>query len=152
MSGSVMKEYSPREMKKMRKLYLDLDERGYFHSLENGRSQFTQGCVFDDLNTAAQFLMHRGGENTAAWKQDSAALKEEEIVEEAAVAAAEETNEIKETKPAKKQNAKKKPAKKTPAKRRTASKKTAPKTKPGKTEKRVFRAKKEKPAAAAQGE
>ena len=33
LSGSIMKEYSPREMKKMRKLYLDLDERGYFHSL-----------------------------------------------------------------------------------------------------------------------
>ena len=83
MPGSIMKEYSQREMKKMRKLYLDLDERGYFHSMENGRIQFTQGYLFEDLNTAAQFLMHRGGDNTAAWKQQdgSSALEAEKKAE-----------------------------------------------------------------------
>lgn len=147
LSGSIMKEYSPREMKKMRKLYLDLDERGYFHSLENGRVQFTQGCVFEDLNTAAQFLMHRGGENENAWKQDGATLSR---VQE-------------EEKPAEKKEEKKSPKKKTAAKkqvkkpaRKASPKKKQPvkpeeKTEKGKTEKRVFRAKK-KPAAATESE
>lgn len=144
MSGSVMKEYSPREMKKMRKLYLDLDERGYFHSMENGRVQFTQGCVFEDLNTAAQFLMHRGGDNQAAWKQDTATIRTD------AVKKAEPVNEPKKARAAKpvkkKQGAKKAKQKKAPAK--TEEKKPAEKTK---TEKRVFRSKK-KPAAPAESE
>ena len=69
LAGSVMKEYGPNEMKTMRSLYLDLDDRGIFHTIDGGRIQFAQSCHFSDLNTAAQFLMHRGGDNTSAWKK-----------------------------------------------------------------------------------
>ncbi len=146
--GSIMKSYGPKEMKKMRKMYLDLDERGYFHSLENGRVQFNQAYRFEDLNTAAQFLMHRGGENENAWKQEGSA-------EETENTAVSETPA--ETKPEEKAPAKKKPARKTAAKKKSAKpakKKTLnapaeaaskqPQVK--KTEKRVFRSKNKKPA------
>ena len=76
LAGSVMKEYGAREMKTMRSLYLDLDDRGIFHTIDGGRIQFTQSWHFKDLNTAAQFLMHRGGDNREAWKKETASVKE----------------------------------------------------------------------------
>ena len=70
LAGSTMKEYGNREMKKMKDLYRQMDEQGYFHEIEGGRVQFTQSRHFDSLNTAAQFLMHRGGENLSRWKKE----------------------------------------------------------------------------------
>ena len=122
LAGSVMKEYGPQEMKNMRKLYLDLDARGYFHSMENGRVQFTQGYRFDDLNTAAQFLMHRGGDNFNAWKHEDGSF----------------ASEKKESEPQKK----KAPARKN--RRRTAQ------ASRGKTETRKFSAKKAADSSAAE--
>ena len=157
--GSIMKEYGPKEMKKMRKLYLDLDERGYFHSLENGRVQFNQALKFDDLNTAAQFLMHRGGENADAWKQEGSVSENTETAEEnKAETPAVKPEETKRRSTAKKQSARTAKKKSAPAKKK-AAKKPAPEKPEGekkpavkKTEKRVFRAKNKKPAQPEEGE
>lgn len=70
LSGSTMKAYGSREMKKMRVLFQEMDEKGVFHEIDQGRIQFTQSYHFDSLNSAAQFLMHRGGENSSAWKKE----------------------------------------------------------------------------------
>ena len=78
--GSEMKAYGPREMKKNRTVFLDLSERGILHENDTGRIQFAQSWHFSSLNEAAQFLMHRGGENTAAWKAE--AVPAEEVPEE----------------------------------------------------------------------
>ena len=70
-----MKAYGPKEMKKMRTLFLDLQAKGVLHENDNGKIQFAQSWTFASLNEAAQFLMHRGGENAQAWQVD---LKAEE--------------------------------------------------------------------------
>ncbi|MCR5794002.1 MAG: DUF262 domain-containing HNH endonuclease family protein [Solobacterium sp.] len=67
LSGTTMKAYSHSEMKTMRQLYLDLCKRDILTEDENGRAQFERSRHFKSLNEAAQFLMHRGGDNSAAW-------------------------------------------------------------------------------------
>lgn len=67
LSGSVMKAYGRNEMKKMRTMYNDFAARGILHEEADGQARFDAGAFFGSLNEAAQFLMHRGGENTAAW-------------------------------------------------------------------------------------
>lgn len=71
LSGSTMKAYGKSEMKSNRELWKTLDEAGYFHEIDNGKIQFTQSYHFKDLNSAAQFLMHRGGDNTDLWKKET---------------------------------------------------------------------------------
>ena len=73
--GSTMKAYGPKEMKKMRTLFLDLQVKGVLHENDNGKIQFAQSWVFSSLNEAAQFLMHRGGENAQAWQVDLKAVE-----------------------------------------------------------------------------
>ena len=73
--GSTMKAYGPKEMKKMRTLFLDLQAKGVLHENDNGKIQFAQSWVFSSLNEAAQFLMHRGGENAQAWQVDLRAVE-----------------------------------------------------------------------------
>ena len=51
------------------------DEYAALYENDNGKIQFAQSWTFSSLNEAAQFLMHRGGENTQAWQVD---LKAEE--------------------------------------------------------------------------
>lgn len=67
LSGTTLKAYGANEMKKMRSLYNDLAARGILHEEADGQARFDSGAFFSSLNEAAQFLMHRGGENTAAW-------------------------------------------------------------------------------------
>ena len=67
LSGTTMKAYSRSEMKSMRQLYLDLCKRDILAEDENGRAQFERSRHFKSLNEAAQFLMHRGGDNASAW-------------------------------------------------------------------------------------
>lgn len=67
LSGTTLKAYGANEMKKMRSLYNDFAARGILHEEADGQARFDAGAFFSSLNEAAQFLMHRGGENTAAW-------------------------------------------------------------------------------------
>ncbi|MCR5228820.1 MAG: DUF262 domain-containing protein [Solobacterium sp.] len=70
-AGTTMKPYGPQEMKSMRSLYRDMSEKGIISEDENGKIQFEQNYRFSDLNTAAQFLLHRGGDNTQAWTREN---------------------------------------------------------------------------------
>ncbi len=71
LSGSTMKAYGPQEMKTMRTLFADLMNAGVLSEGEDGRVQFERNYRFHDLNTAAQFLMHRGGDNTGVWTREN---------------------------------------------------------------------------------
>ena len=55
----------------MRTLYRDMSEKGILFEDENGIVQFDKNFRFSDLNTAAQFLLHRGGDNTQAWTREN---------------------------------------------------------------------------------
>ncbi len=68
--GTTMKIYGTREMRTMKELFNELNDRGVLNIDDNQRVQFAQSWHFKNLNSAAQFLMHRGGENTAAWKNE----------------------------------------------------------------------------------
>jgi hypothetical protein len=61
-------------MKSMRTLYRDMTEKGVLFEDENGQVQFDKNFRFSDLNTAAQFLLHRGGDNTAAWTRENGSV------------------------------------------------------------------------------
>ena len=71
LSGTTMKAYGPQEMKSMKSLFTSLMSSGVLSEAEDGRIQFDRNYQFRDLNTAAQFLMHRGGDNTAAWTREN---------------------------------------------------------------------------------
>ena len=71
LAGSTMKPYGSKEMKTMRTLYRDMSEKGILFEDENGIVQFDKNFRFSDLNTAAQFLLHRGGDNTQAWTREN---------------------------------------------------------------------------------
>ncbi|MCR5448966.1 MAG: DUF262 domain-containing protein [Solobacterium sp.] len=71
LSGTTMKAYGPQEMKSMKSLFTSLMSSGVLSEAEDGRIQFDRNYSFRDLNTAAQFLMHRGGDNTAAWTREN---------------------------------------------------------------------------------
>lgn len=71
LSGSSMKSYGPQEMKTMRSLCKDLIASGVLNEEENGQIQFNRNYRFHDLNTAAQFLLHRGGDNLSAWTREN---------------------------------------------------------------------------------
>ena len=71
LAGSTMKSYRSNEMKSMRSLYRDMTEKGILFEDENGTVQFDKNFRFSDLNTAAQFLLHRGGDNTSAWTREN---------------------------------------------------------------------------------
>ena len=105
--GSEMKAYGPREMKSNRTVFMDLSQRGILHENDTGRIQFAQSWHFRSLNDAAQFLMHRGGENTQAWKLETVA---EEAPEKQA-------DEVQETPAEEKKEQTKKPARKKNVKR-----------------------------------
>lgn len=70
LAGSTMQAYRANEMKTMRTLYHDMTEKGVLFEDENGMVQFDKNLRFSDLNTAAQFLLHRGGDNTGAWTRE----------------------------------------------------------------------------------
>ena len=70
LSGSTMKAYRPQEMKSMQDLYHKMMALGVLVEDEEGRVQFEKNYRFHDLNTAAQFLLHRGGENAEAWTKE----------------------------------------------------------------------------------
>jgi hypothetical protein len=70
MAGSTMKAYRQNDMKSMRTLYRDMVERGVLFEDLNGQVSFDKNFRFSDLNTAAQFLMHRGGDNTGSWTRE----------------------------------------------------------------------------------
>ncbi len=71
MAGSTMRAYRTNEMKSMHSLYRDMTEKGVLYEDENGQVQFDKNFRFSDLNIAAQFLMHRGGDNTQAWTREN---------------------------------------------------------------------------------
>ena len=71
LAGTTMKAYGPQEMKSMRSLFRDMTEKGILGETETGRIQFEKNYRFHDLNTAAQFLLHRGGDNTAMWTREN---------------------------------------------------------------------------------
>lgn len=70
LAGSTMKAYGPKEMKMMRELYRNMMDLGVISETVEGRIQFEKNYRFHDLNTAAQFLLHRGGDNTNAWTRE----------------------------------------------------------------------------------
>ncbi len=138
--GTTMKAYHNREMKKNRQLYDDMYARDILSEDENGLIHFEQSFIFSGLNEAAQFLMHRGGENAQAWSYEDGSK-----IAEAAPAKEPEKKEPESKEPEKKEapaqtkkkksgrkaEAAKKPAgKKEPAKKKTAKKKTARKAEP----------------------
>ena len=71
LAGSTMRAYGPNEMKSMQSIYRDMTMNGVLYEDENGQVQFDKNFRFSDLNTAAQFLMHRGGDNTQAWTREN---------------------------------------------------------------------------------
>ena len=77
LSGSSMRPYGQKEMRSMQGIYRSLMEKGVIYEDENGTVQFARSWRFTDRNRAAQFLMHRGGDNTDAWTyEDGSPLKE----------------------------------------------------------------------------
>ncbi len=106
LAGSTMKPYGPREMKTMRQQFQSMYDRGILTDDENGKIQFEQNCRFADLNAAASFLMHRGGENASSWVlEDGSEFHPEQVEEKKAPA------QKKRPRPAKqKKNAAQKPA------------------------------------------
>lgn len=77
LSGSSMRPYGQKEMRSMQGMYRSLMEKGVIYEDENGTVQFSRNWRFSDRNQAAQFLMHRGGDNTDAWTyEDGSPLKE----------------------------------------------------------------------------
>ncbi len=94
LSGSTMKPYGKNEMRAMQAMYRTMMERSVLYEDENAHVQFARNYRFRDLNTAAQFLMHRGGNNAEAWTHENGTpLKEETTVvkQERAVSRKEET-------------------------------------------------------------
>ena len=71
LAGTKMKSYRPKEMKSMQQLYSDMLAMRILSEDEGGRIQFDKNYVFSDLNTAAQFLLHRGGDNLSAWTREN---------------------------------------------------------------------------------
>ena len=71
LTGSTMRAYRPNEMKSMRIRYQDMSEKGILFEDENGQATFDKNFRFSDLNTAAQFLLHRGGDNTSFWTREN---------------------------------------------------------------------------------
>ncbi|MCH3961049.1 MAG: hypothetical protein LKF63_08135 [Solobacterium sp.] len=145
LAGTAMKAYGGKEASKMRAVYGKLKEEGVIEETENGRASFTKNYTFRDLNEAASFLLHRGGDNTAAWhKTDAKKPQRKKPVKKAAASAehapvrkkkqtAKPAAAGKPAKGAKKQADKKQTDKKQPAVR--SNKKTSPYSK-GKSSKR----------------
>lgn len=67
LSGTTMKAYGPQEMKALRETYRDMVENGVIYEDASGQMLFDKNHTFNDLNIAARFLLHRGGDNTRAW-------------------------------------------------------------------------------------
>ncbi len=65
--GTTLKAYAQRDMQKMKGKYENLVARGIIQEDSNGQAHFENTEHFGSLNEAAQFLMHRGGENSQAW-------------------------------------------------------------------------------------
>jgi primosomal protein N' len=72
LAGTAMKAYGGKEASKMRAVYGKLKEEGVIEETENGRARFAKNYTFNDMNEAASFLLHRGGDNTAAWHKTDA--------------------------------------------------------------------------------
>ena len=70
LAGTTMKPYGRQEMKTMRVLFNDLMGLGVLSEDENGRIQFDRNYGFPSLNMAAQFLLHRGGDNAQFWTRE----------------------------------------------------------------------------------
>ena len=70
LSGTRLKPYGEGDMKKMKVLYNDYTARGLIRELEDGQAVFENAIKFVDLNQAAQFLLHRGGDNMSAWSYE----------------------------------------------------------------------------------
>ncbi len=68
--GTTLKAYGQREMQKMKSLFEDYVARGLIQEDSNGQAHFEQSVHFASLNDAAQFLLHRGGDNANAWSFD----------------------------------------------------------------------------------
>ena len=145
----------------MRTLYRDMSEKGILFEDENGIVQFDKNFRFSDLNTAAQFLLHRGGDNTQAWTRENGQvfLQKKEPTEipknpRSSTPVKKDTTgqkrrpsraSSKGRKPAEKAGTKEQPQKKQPQ-QQTRSKKQTQKTKPaaeestGKAEVRTYKA------------
>ena len=82
LAGSTMKPYGAREMKTMRQQFQSMYDRGILTDDENGKIQFEQNYRFGDLNAAASFLMHRGGNNASAWVQEDGSEFHPEQIQE----------------------------------------------------------------------
>lgn len=77
LTGSTMKAYGEKEMKANRNRFTSIYDRGIIKETQDGKMEFIQNYSFHDLNEAASFLLHRGGDNTSAWKyEDGRGLKE----------------------------------------------------------------------------
>ena len=114
--GTALKAYGSRDIRRYSTLYRDLFERGILSEHQDGRALFDQSWHFSSLNEAAQFLMHRGGENTSAWHYEDgrSILEPVEAKTEEVEQPEQEKTEVrkqKKTKPASKQNRNQKKAK-----------------------------------------
>lgn len=68
LQGSTMNVYAAKEMAKMRAVFEQLVEKKVLVVEADGKAKFAKSYLFKNANEAASFLLHRGGENSAAWR------------------------------------------------------------------------------------
>lgn len=67
LQGAVMKAYTGKEMTKMKAIFEQLVKKGVIVLEAEGKAKFAKTYAFHSANEAASFLLHRGGDNSAAW-------------------------------------------------------------------------------------
>ena len=67
LQGSTMNVYAAKEMAKMRAVFEQLVEKKVLVVEADGKAKFAKSHLFKSANEAASFILHRGGENSAAW-------------------------------------------------------------------------------------
>ena len=97
LAGTVMKPYSFKEMKRYRLLFNTLRKDNMIAPGGEGKVRLTRNVRFSNMNEAACFLLHRGGENAGVWlDENGSSIIPQETKTEAEVPAetAEEVIEI----------------------------------------------------------
>lgn len=67
--GTTMKAYGSKDTSKKKSIYTKLIATGALKETEDGKAKFVKDFHFKDVNEAASFLLHRGGDNTSAWRK-----------------------------------------------------------------------------------
>lgn len=126
LAGSVMKDYTEKEMAKMRAVFSKLVSQGVI-SVKDGKARFDKTHSFQNANEAASLLLHRGGDNAKAWHAADYAKEKTKPAPKKDPVKKQNTEKKQETKQEKKPAAKKKHEPKKAG--RPAEKKQTPATK-----------------------